>query len=396
MGTLLPIHTDYRWSLLSAVTYGVIAIAANFVNKGAMLCMPGHPNSVLLLQLITMYITILGLRTCKIVSFPSYSWASLLYLNVAVYNTLKRLTPVLVLVFKASYERKAPGVRETCCVMLIVVGCIIAGAGDLAFSIPGYAAAFICAVFQAAYILLAEDNERRGQVSDQRSGAADCHPSATLKVSDVLSSLKHGSSDSTHKAPTSEGDWMSGVNLKDASVGIHHLDQQTLLGDVMSPSTVIVTHHQLHYGMKAPSNSAKALIPNLSSPSEVLYYASASMLPVLAIATVLAGELGTLGVALSPSCQHTAVLGFGLQLACIAWIETALAGSLVWCTEGNGSLTTSIVGVLKGVVAVVLGLMFMTGPSKEVSMMNLAGIGMVLVGGSWYSSLKCIDYKTRN
>ena len=53
-------------------------------------------------------------------------------------------------------------------------------------------------------------------------------------------------------------------------------------------------------------------------------------------------------------------------------------------------MTTSIVGVLKGAVAVLLGLVFMTGPSGgRVTAMNLAGIGMVLCGGTWYSVLQC-------
>ena len=65
-----------------------------------------------------------------------------------------------------------------------------------------------------------------------------------------------------------------------------------------------------------------------------------------------------------------------------------LAGSLIWCTERNGGLTTSIVGVLKGVVAVALGLVFMA-DGNRVTVLNLSGIAMVLLGGSWYPSLQC-------
>ena len=48
-------------------------------------------------------------------------------------------------------------------------------------------------------------------------------------------------------------------------------------------------------------------------------------------------------------------------------------------------------GVLKGVAAVALGLVFMTGAEERrmPSLTNLLGISMVLVGGSWYSSLQC-------
>jgi hypothetical protein len=207
-----------------------------------------------------------------------------------------------------------------------------------------------------------------------------------------MSPLMLNTSDSTsarteeHRIKTSSQNDSGGIELP--------LEQQPLLHEgTTRPSAALSLSQCL---MKAPSSSGKVLIPSLSSPSEVLYYASVSMLPVFAIATILFGEAGSLGEALLPICQHSSAVGFGAQLASIAWIETALAGTLVWCTECNGSLTTSIVGVLKGVVAVVLGLIFMTGPSSGVSLMNLAGIGMVLLGGSWYSSLKCLDQKLRH
>jgi hypothetical protein len=44
--------------MLCSLSDGAVAIAANFVNKGAVLCLPSHPNSILLLQLFTMFITI--------------------------------------------------------------------------------------------------------------------------------------------------------------------------------------------------------------------------------------------------------------------------------------------------------------------------------------------------
>ncbi len=50
---------------------------------------------------------------------------------------------------QAVYERKMPGTAESCCVALIVSGCVIAGAGDLTFSLAGYGTALLCAAVQA-------------------------------------------------------------------------------------------------------------------------------------------------------------------------------------------------------------------------------------------------------
>jgi hypothetical protein len=37
--------------------------------------------------------------------------------------------------------------------MLIVTGCVVAGAGDLAFSLTGYTTALVCAVLQVRHVL---------------------------------------------------------------------------------------------------------------------------------------------------------------------------------------------------------------------------------------------------
>lgn len=64
------------------------------------------------------------------------------------YNTLKRTTPVMVLAAKWCIDRRAPPPSTLGSVLLVVAGCLVAGAGDLAFDPHGYTLAILCAVLQ--------------------------------------------------------------------------------------------------------------------------------------------------------------------------------------------------------------------------------------------------------
>lgn len=57
---------------------------------------------------------------------------------------------------QALWKRSWPKPMLTCSVMLVVVGCIIAGIGDLAFDAWAYAYALSSVVIQALYLLLVE------------------------------------------------------------------------------------------------------------------------------------------------------------------------------------------------------------------------------------------------
>lgn len=118
-----PMSTTYKPTLAhpcAAGADGAVAVAANFVNKFAMMILP-LPNSVLLLQTVTMLAITRALHVVGVVHVPpltasrlrqllplslaytvhaSLVLRSLISLNIPMYNTLKRLTPVMVLVAK--------------------------------------------------------------------------------------------------------------------------------------------------------------------------------------------------------------------------------------------------------------------------------------------------------
>jgi len=64
------------------------------------------------------------------------------------------------------WKRSWPKATLTCSVMLVVVGCIIAGIGDLAFDARAYAFAFSSVITQALYLLLVEFQASCGWLRD--------------------------------------------------------------------------------------------------------------------------------------------------------------------------------------------------------------------------------------
>ncbi len=54
------------------------------------------------------------------------------------------------------WKKKWPTPRLTASVLLVVLGCVIAGAGDLSFDVWAYSYAFSSVLTQSVYLLLVE------------------------------------------------------------------------------------------------------------------------------------------------------------------------------------------------------------------------------------------------
>lgn len=73
---------------------------------------------------------------------------------VCRYSTLKRLTPIIVLLFNVAVTRTWPAAGLTASVLCVVAGCIVAAIGDLTFDAMGYLFALVSCCLQAIYLLL--------------------------------------------------------------------------------------------------------------------------------------------------------------------------------------------------------------------------------------------------
>ncbi|GIL88330.1 hypothetical protein Vretimale_15073 [Volvox reticuliferus] len=384
--------------LCIAVIYGAVAVFANFVNKYAVQVLP-LPVTILLTQTITTVIVLRAMAALEFISVPPLRAVrvrqlaslsicytlhavlvlySLAFLSVPMYNTLKRLTPVMVLAAKAVMERRWPDVQTTFSVLLIVSGCMVAGAGDLSFDGQGYTLALVCAFMQAAYILLAEKASGSGGGS-QNVPRKKYHTSGS-DLSDV--EIRTGEGGQGHDGSIKES------LAHSTGVEVHANAHAANSRGVAVPSQHLSNAVQCPPQVTCQSSDAGAPL----SATELLYSICViSVLPLAAVC-VISGE-GAQAPGLLKAIQlNLGQMGFLSWLAVTAVTEGLLTGSVILCTQMNSALTTSIVGVLKGAVSSVLGFFLLGGVKFHI--VNVAGITMNMVGGIWYSAIQYLRRKT--
>ncbi|GLI68594.1 hypothetical protein VaNZ11_013064 [Volvox africanus] len=289
----------------SAILYGTVAVSMNFVNKASMQMLP-LPNVVMVMQMVSTFMILHPLLELGYLDFPRFSWATcrrlfwitVLYtanvgfalfglktLNIPMYNVLKRLTPMMILIVKAIIRKRWPRLEISLAVFLVVAGCVVAGIGDLSFDLMGYVFALMSCTMQAAYLLLVEF----------------------------------------------QGD--EGIGT-----------------------------------------------------SEMLYYNAITSVPFLLVVVWGTGEVAALPAAYQSAVQASGALSLWFTLISCSLMGCLLNYSLFLCTVNNSALTTTIVGVIKGVVAVFLGFFLLGG--VKFSVVNVAGITLNTIGAVYYTYLK--------
>ena len=114
-------------------------------------------------------------------------------------------------------------------------------------------------------------------------------------------------------------------------------------------------------------------------------------LPFLGAMVLFSGELWRLGEVWAAAVEANAL--FPALLVLCSVLGALLNYSLFLCTVYNSALTTTIVGVLKGVVVTVVGFFVMGGVPFHA--LNVLGIAMNTGGGGWYTWVKYRE-KARN
>ena len=294
----------------AAVFYGVVAVAMGFINK-AVMSVYGleESNFLLLCQMAVIVAVLFFLRGAGRVQLApisltqakkllpvailynanvAFALASLAKVSVPTYNTLKRLTPAVVLAAnKALRLRPDPSKEVVACIVIVVLGCLIAGYGDLEFDPRGYVMGLTSCALQASYLLVVE-----------RTGA--------------------------------------------------------------------------ERGM---------------SSIEIMVYNAMLSLPPLFLVVLATGELGSGMERLSAMSGD---VGFVSVFALALLAGMLLNYALFLCTLTNSALTTTVVGVLKGVVSTALGFFLLGGVDPSVT--HVMGILTNTVGGVAYS---CVTYSEK-
>ncbi|XP_078157770.1 UDP-N-acetylglucosamine (UAA) transporter family isoform X2 [Carex rostrata] len=119
------------------------------------------------------------------------------------------------------------------------------------------------------------------------------------------------------------------------------------------------------------------------SSIELMYYNSLLSLPFLLFIIIATGEFPTSFSVLSDKAIS---IGFLAILALSLVMGIVLNYTMFLCTIVNSALTTTIVGVLKGVGSTTLGFFILGG--VQVHALNIIGLVINTTGGVWYSYAK--------
>ncbi|XP_013623398.1 UDP-galactose/UDP-glucose transporter 7-like [Brassica napus] len=120
------------------------------------------------------------------------------------------------------------------------------------------------------------------------------------------------------------------------------------------------------------------------SSIEIMFYNSFLSLPFLSFLIIATGEFPN-------SCSY---LPFLVILVLSLVMGIVLNFTVFLCTIVNSALTTTIVGVLKGVGSTTQGFVLLGG--VEVHALNVSGLVVNTAGGVWYSYAKYRQKKKLN
>uniref|UniRef100_A0ACD5ZKL7 Uncharacterized protein n=1 Tax=Avena sativa TaxID=4498 RepID=A0ACD5ZKL7_AVESA len=124
------------------------------------------------------------------------------------------------------------------------------------------------------------------------------------------------------------------------------------------------------------------------SSMELMFYNSILSIPFLFFIIIATGEFPHSLVVLS---EKTASVSFTVILLISLVMGIVLNYTMFWCTLVNSALTTTIVGVLKGVGSTTLGFVVLGG--VKVHALNVTGLVINTFGGVWYSYAKYTQKK---
>ncbi|KAH9618389.1 hypothetical protein KSS87_015089 [Heliosperma pusillum] len=124
------------------------------------------------------------------------------------------------------------------------------------------------------------------------------------------------------------------------------------------------------------------------SSVEIMFYNSFLSLPFLLFLIIATREVPE---SLSLLFAKSSSLSFMVILVASLIMGIALNFTMFLCTIVNSALTTTIVGVLKGVISTTLGFVLLGG--VEVHGLNVSGLIINTAGGVWYSFAKYQEKK---
>ncbi|XP_076074417.1 uncharacterized protein LOC143045654 [Mytilus galloprovincialis] len=163
----------------SAVFYGTCSVSMAFINKALMTTFKfDYPVFIMVVQMI-FTIFILELLSClQLIQLPKYTLSrgksfalpalfyalnsvlgltALSHMNVAMYGVLKRCVPLVTMFLSVVILKQGfPSKKTIASVICLTSGCIVAGYGDLQFSLAAYTCGGLSNLTQSLYLLLVQ------------------------------------------------------------------------------------------------------------------------------------------------------------------------------------------------------------------------------------------------
>eukprot|EP01112_Ceratiomyxa_fruticulosa_P010585 TRINITY_DN2810_c0_g3_i5.p1 TRINITY_DN2810_c0_g3~~TRINITY_DN2810_c0_g3_i5.p1 ORF type:complete len:204 (+),score=20.13 TRINITY_DN2810_c0_g3_i5:864-1475(+) len=172
-----------------AVSYGLTSISITFLNKTVLSIYSFHYSLTMTLAQVILSIVFLRiLKFLRWIDFPGYEMttgkkvfplavcfvfmvatglASLVNVNIPMFNALRRLTTLMVIVGEYVLLSKTSPVDEVASVLLMCFGAVIAGWADLTYDSFGYFLAFVSCFCTAAYLIYISKVQSKSEVSGE-------------------------------------------------------------------------------------------------------------------------------------------------------------------------------------------------------------------------------------
>jgi len=158
-----------------AFMYGLVSISITFFNKAVLSVYDFHYSNTLTLgQMVFAIVALFLMKSTGVVSYKDFSFstaravlplaffffgmvvtglAALQFVNVPMFSALRRLATLLVIVGEAVFLKKMTPPDESWSVYLMVIGALVAGLGDMSFSLIGYLLCGLNCLVTAGYLV---------------------------------------------------------------------------------------------------------------------------------------------------------------------------------------------------------------------------------------------------
>lgn len=189
--------------IAAAGFYGICSVSSAFVTKMLMDTLDfDFPVTIMVIQMVFTIVVLETLSLLDVITLPSYTlqrgrsflWPALFYganavlalsalshMNIAMYGVLKRCVPLSTMILsRLILKQNWPSRLTMLTVLLVCLGCVMAGYGDLTFSMSAYLCGMMSNFTQAMYLLLVQRHSQHHKLSTTETLQLNCFNSLPI------------------------------------------------------------------------------------------------------------------------------------------------------------------------------------------------------------------------